>query len=73
MNTEYITLKEALVVTGLAEKTLKEHLRGCVPMIGKNAWFRKEFFDYWKQQFDCKQQKINETPTIINEILEKVF
>lgn len=73
MDLEYITIEEALMVTGLAEKTLKEHLRGCVPMIGKGSWSRKEFFDYWLNQFDIKQSKIHENPEVINQIMEKII
>ena len=54
---EYITLEEALKTTGLSEKTLRDHLRGTVPSIGRNAWFRKDFFDYWKRQFENRTNK----------------
>ena len=55
---EYITLDEALTVTGLAEKTLKERLRGKVTMYGHCSWDRQEFFDFFRQAWQEKRQRI---------------
>ena len=70
---EYITLDEILKVTGLSEKTIREHLRGAVTSIGRNAWDRKEFFDYWKK-LSYEKQKQNQLKTArIKEIVEKIL
>lgn len=70
---EYITLEEVLKVTGLSEKTIREHLRGAVTCIGRNAWDRKEFFDYWKKNFYAKQKERQLETVKIKEILQKVL
>ncbi len=72
---EYITLAEALDLTGLAEKTLREKLRGKVPMIGRSAWFREEFFQFWKDEHEQKHQdktsKKKEVESIVQNLLAK--
>lgn len=54
---EYIRLPEAMLCTGLSEKTLKTKLRGRVLMIGHCSWSRKEFFDFWQYDDDAKHRK----------------
>lgn len=73
MNIEYITIDEALKITGLAEKTLKEHLRGRVPMIGKSSWSRKEFFDHWRKEFEIKQQKVRQKNEVLENFLKEII
>jgi hypothetical protein len=51
---EYISISEALEVTGLAEKTLRAKLRGKVPMFGRNSYDRQRFFDFWNHEFEQK-------------------
>jgi hypothetical protein len=53
---EYITVAEAMAVTGLSEKTLKARLRGRVPMVGQQAWFREDFFGFWRAEADRKKK-----------------
>jgi len=70
---EYITLEEVLKITGLAEVTLRDHLRNKVTAIGRNAWDRKEFFDYWKKMHNEKQ-KISAVKTIqTKEVLKNII
>ncbi len=54
---EYIGLEEALQVTGLAEATLKKRLRRLVTQYGHDSWNRKEFFDFWEDVRNKKQQR----------------
>ena len=70
---EYITLDEALKTTGLSEKTLKDHMRGSVPAIGKNSWDRNEFFDYWKKLFDEKRTEKRAKNARVEEILDNLI
>ena len=70
---EYIMLDEALKTTGLSEKTLKDHMRGSVPAIGKNAWDRQEFFDYWKKLFDEKRAEKRAKNARVEEILDNLI
>ncbi len=52
---EYITLDEALTVTGMTEKTLKAKLRGNVVQYGKCSWKRSEFFRFLEISWNDKQ------------------
>ena len=70
MELEYITFQEALEVTGLSEKTLRDHLRGKVTPFGRNSWDRKEFFDYWRQHFQSKQNSNNIKKEKLYELLD---
>lgn len=70
---EYITLEEVLQVTGLSEKTIRDHLRNKVTSIGRNAWDRKKFFDYWKNQFEEKQIEYATKTARTKEILENII
>jgi hypothetical protein len=70
---EYITLEEALKVTGLSEKTLKCHMRGAVPKFGRNAWDRQEFFDYWRKSHNEKQKNWIHKERVMKDILENAF
>jgi len=54
---EYITIEEALLCTGLSEKTLKAKLRGCVTRFGQGSWDRAEFFDFWRQENVRKRER----------------
>ncbi|MFC1582502.1 hypothetical protein ACFL4W_03070 [Planctomycetota bacterium] len=65
---EYILLDEAEKVTGLTAKTLKEKLRGKVPMIGHNAYFRADFFSYWRQQATANKKK--KTDRVLEALLQ---
>lgn len=57
---EYIGIEEALTVTGLAEKTLKERLRGRVTMYGHASWDRQEFFDFFKEAWREKRSRLED-------------
>jgi hypothetical protein len=74
---EYITLDEALTVTGMTEKTLKSKLRGNVVQYGKGSWKRSEFFRFlevaWNDRqhnklFDNKITSIQRANGYLNEI-----
>jgi hypothetical protein len=53
---EYISILEAMQITGLAEKTLRAKLRGKVTIFGKDSWDRNQFFAFWAQEHERKCQ-----------------
>ena len=67
---EYIVLDEALRITGLAEKTLRNHLRGQVTIIGRCAWNRRDFFSYWKRLSNNKQTEKRRVSTLVRNMLK---
>jgi len=73
VETEYITLDEALKVTGLAEVTLRDHMRGRVTAIGRNAWDRDEFFEYWKKLHNEKRKIVANKTIHTKEVLKNII
>jgi len=73
INKEYITLEEALTVTGLAEKTLRDHMRNTVTAIGRNACDREEFFEYWKKLKEEKQHKSEKKSKRRQELVKNII
>ena len=69
--TEYITLQEALRITGLSEKTLRAKLRGHATIFGHGSWDRKEFFAFWKEANHRKTQRREEDIRIHAQLLGK--
>ena len=69
---EYITLNEALQVTGLSEKTLRDHMRGNVTPLGRMAYDRKEFFEYWRGLFHNRQNQNLLKYEKVREILDNI-
>jgi len=68
---EYITIDEAMLCTGLAEKTLKARLRGHVTMFGHGSWDRLEFFEFWREDDMMKRSKRNDSMRIQAQIIAK--